>query len=158
MACYERAQRVKWRRRESNPDADFPKPFSGQPLQSGCEQDAAPEQHTAVPERRFLATNGTQLSSLPAAVTLIAEAWQKLPPHIREAILTLVDTGAHAVGSADSARPANGVMPDELAWQMARRCRSVVQSCLPEEEWTDADQEFFEVITKELARLKCVKP
>jgi hypothetical protein len=38
----------------------------------------------------------------------------------------------------------------EAAKRMARECRHIVQSCLREEEWLDADAEFFAVILKEL--------
>ena len=43
---------------------------------------------------------------------------------------------------------------DKVAWALTRQCRSVVQACLREEEWEDADKEFFEVIRKELVGLK----
>jgi hypothetical protein len=39
------------------------------------------------------------------------------------------------------------------ALRMARRCRHIVQTCLREEEWADADQEFHAVILDELQRL-----
>ena len=31
----------------------------------------------------------------------------------------------------------------EAAIRIARRCRSIVQACLREEEWSDADREFY---------------
>jgi hypothetical protein len=34
----------------------------------------------------------------------------------------------------------------EIAWQLAQQCRSIVQACLREEEWQDADREFCDVI------------
>jgi len=34
-----------------------------------------------------------------------------------------------------------------LAQRMARACRHVVQGCLREEEWLDADEAFFEIIS-----------
>jgi hypothetical protein len=34
----------------------------------------------------------------------------------------------------------------EIAWQLAQQCRSIVQACLREEEWQDADREFWDVI------------
>jgi hypothetical protein len=40
----------------------------------------------------------------------------------------------------------------ELAWRLARACRRVVQSCLREEEWVDADREFYAIILMGLAR------
>jgi hypothetical protein len=48
------------------------------------------------------------------------------------------------------------VEEDELraaALRMARRCRHIIQGCLREEEWRDADAEFSAVILEELERL-----
>jgi hypothetical protein len=39
---------------------------------------------------------------------------------------------------------------DEAAWRMAQECRGIVQTCLREEEWHDADQEFFRIISRGL--------
>jgi hypothetical protein len=36
------------------------------------------------------------------------------------------------------------------ACQAARRCRFIVQACLREEEWQDADREFYQVIRESL--------
>jgi hypothetical protein len=94
---------------------------------------------------------------LSPAVAQIASAWGGLPPHIREAILTLVDAGrtrnegAASLTSLCSAS-APGRLPQdppdtrEIALQLAQQCRSIVQTCLREEEWQDADREFCEVI------------
>jgi hypothetical protein len=38
---------------------------------------------------------------------------------------------------------------------MARACRHVVQGCLREEEWRDADEAFFEIIHAELQQFHC---
>jgi hypothetical protein len=35
---------------------------------------------------------------------------------------------------------------------MAVRCRRVVQVCLREEEWIDADREFYQIIREELEK------
>jgi hypothetical protein len=40
-----------------------------------------------------------------------------------------------------------------LAQRMARACRHVVQGCLREEEWLDADEAFFEIILAGLREL-----
>ncbi len=40
----------------------------------------------------------------------------------------------------------------EAAVRMARRCRYLVQACLREEEWMDADREFYLVVREELER------
>jgi hypothetical protein len=42
-----------------------------------------------------------------------------------------------------------------LALRMARACRHVVQGCLREEEWLDADEAFFEIILAELRQFHC---
>jgi hypothetical protein len=34
----------------------------------------------------------------------------------------------------------------EAAVRLAVRCRRIVQACLREEEWIDADREFYEII------------
>ena len=133
---------MEWRRRESNPRADFCKALNGQSLQSGCALGAAIEQHSAGTKGHPLATNGAHLSSLPASVAVIADAWPALPPHIRESILTLVDAGT---GRVLLATAVDGEC-SEVAWRLARKCRNVVQACLREEEWGDADREFFQII------------
>ena len=40
-----------------------------------------------------------------------------------------------------------------LAKRMARACRRVVQACLREEEWRDADLEFYAIILAGLEEL-----
>ena len=40
----------------------------------------------------------------------------------------------------------------EAAVRMARRCRYLIQACLREEEWLDADREFYLVLREELER------
>jgi hypothetical protein len=43
---------------------------------------------------------------------------------------------------------------ETAALRMARRCRHVIQGCLREEEWGDADAEFYAVILSELKGLR----
>jgi hypothetical protein len=40
----------------------------------------------------------------------------------------------------------------ETAIRIARRCRHIVQSCLREEEWIEADREFYRVAREELEK------
>ena len=40
----------------------------------------------------------------------------------------------------------------EAAIRMAKRCRYLIQACLREEEWMDADREFYLVLREELER------
>jgi hypothetical protein len=42
------------------------------------------------------------------------------------------------------------VVVHATAIRLAKRCRSVVQACLREEEWHDADLEFYRIIREEL--------
>jgi hypothetical protein len=42
----------------------------------------------------------------------------------------------------------------EVAIRIARRCRTIVQACLREEEWADADREFYKVARDELDALR----
>jgi hypothetical protein len=42
----------------------------------------------------------------------------------------------------------------ETAIRIARRCRHIIQACLREEEWGDADQEFYRICREELERWK----
>ena len=81
--------------------------------------------------------------TLPPALCRLVEGWPLLPPHIREAILTLVDAAGVKLSSV-AGEPGAG--RNEAAWRAARDCRYVVQGCLREEEWRDADEEFYEVI------------
>jgi hypothetical protein len=51
----------------------------------------------------------------------------------------------------------SSVTSDELknlAARLAKRCRQIIQSCLREEEWQDADEEFFDVILEGLRQVK----
>ncbi len=42
----------------------------------------------------------------------------------------------------------------EAAIRLARRCRHIVQACLREEEWADADREFYQVIREGLEQFR----
>ncbi len=75
--------------------------------------------------------------------------------------MTLVNAGAAVIPICDSSdeRRSRGTADEDTArersnndaraWQLARKCRHIVQGCLREEEWQDADQEFFEIIREE---------
>ncbi len=41
----------------------------------------------------------------------------------------------------------------ELAARLAMQCRQIIHSCLREEEWQDADGEFFDVILEGLQQV-----
>lgn len=52
--------------------------------------------------------------------------------------------------------PNQAAVPDihEAAIRIARRCRHVIQACLREEEWGDADREFYLIVRQELEMLR----
>lgn len=99
-------------------------------------------------------TSQSQSVCLPPAVARIADAWLILPPHIREAIQTLVDAAlpVERAGASGGNFPerSSTVVTEEVAWRMAQECRGVVQCSLREEEWQDADRELFAVIRSSL--------
>jgi hypothetical protein len=121
-----------------------------------CEEcRAAPALHFWRTECPLASPDGVvcQDGECPPAGSHVARAWSDLPPHIREAIVALVDAGMPLTDS----RPTSNSSGDDkraadLAWRLARQCREVVQSCLREEEWSDADQTFFAIISGELSR------
>ncbi|HMO84763.1 MAG TPA: hypothetical protein PKC18_07580 [Lacipirellulaceae bacterium] len=84
---------------------------------------------------------------MPASLRRVAEAWPLLPPHVREAILTLVDAAGVCCRTATGR---SGASTDDTARQAAIECRQIVQACLREEEWQDADEEFYNVILRAL--------
>jgi hypothetical protein len=72
------------------------------------------------------------------------DAWPHLPPHIRDAIGTLVDaSGYRHTIRIDTGRCSSA---DVKAWHAAQQCRGIIQACLREEEWRDAEEEFFRLI------------
>jgi hypothetical protein len=103
-----------------------------------------------------------EVELLSPAIVQIAAVWPGLLPHIREAILTLVDGGrargeettlqATSCLESVAVQPSQGLLDVcEIAWPIAQQCRSIVQACLREEEWQDGDTEFCDVIGREIA-------
>jgi hypothetical protein len=105
--------------------------------------------------RPALNGNDLQHGNLPPSVARIAESWSSLPPYIREAVSALLDVG---VASSNATRGAIAssvrTTTENLAWRIAVECREVVQPCLREEEWPDADREFAAIISAALAAHK----
>jgi hypothetical protein len=42
----------------------------------------------------------------------------------------------------------------EAAIRIAQRCRRIIQTCLREEEWADADREFYRIAREELESIR----
>jgi hypothetical protein len=118
---------------------------------------AAIRQRPNGPEGHFLAPcdnarNGTAGGAPTSLGDLgrLASAWSFLQPHIREAVSTLLDAGLAAGGYADYPCDPLVVVTNHAIRQIAVGCRQVIQSCLREEEWSDADDEFAAVIAQGL--------
>jgi hypothetical protein len=92
-----------------------------------------------------------KVSSYGRAPDWITKSWSVLPPHVQEAISTLVEAGL-AVAKTFVNRDASRSLPNgsfyrtQTARRLARECRNIVQACLREEEWRDADDEFSAII------------
>ena len=56
----------------------------------------------------------------------------------------------------NSIKPADAPL-DRVARRIARKCRHIVQGCLREEEWLEADREFFRVAREELEGFRTTK-
>jgi len=140
--------------RKSNPQLESCNQCDSLQLQLGDSPGAAPEHRASVTCGHCLASTGSLISSLPPSVSRIADAWPALPPHIREAISTLVDAAAPTPQVRTSVRSSDPLSTDGrsrsdlegLARQMAKECHHVVQGCLREEGWKNADEEFFGII------------
>ena len=90
--------------------------------------------------------SGMVVRKLASDAARMADAWGHLPRHIQEAIgaLVAVSQPPRSDGLTDDCSDA----VSDTAWKAALRCRSIIQSCLREEEWLDADEEFFAAIRK----------
>jgi hypothetical protein len=107
-------------------------------LLNGSTDMAASGQRRPDAAGRPLSLTGTNQSTpLPPAVARIADAWPHLPPHIQDAMGTLIDASGYC--QVAQVVPRQRSLTRETAWQVAQQCRSIVQSCLREEEWGVAD-------------------
>lgn len=79
--------------------------------------------------------------------------WNHLPPLVFELIqLISTDGTTHDSDLGEVPRGAANNAIGQLVWTAAKRCRSIVQGYLREEEWLDADQEFRTAIEDEILR------
>jgi hypothetical protein len=83
----------------------------------------------------------------------VITSWDASPEAIRVAMLALIGTVAPRRKGSSPPAPRRQKVLDETARRLARECRALVQGCLREEEWQDADREFFAVIAAGLAAL-----
>jgi len=78
----------------------------------------------------------------------VVASWGAMPDAIRIAVMALAGTVVLRRDGPPVPTQRSRSAEDAIAWRRARECREVVQGCLREEEWQDADREFFEVIAK----------
>lgn len=94
----------------------------------------------------------TQASNDPT-LHWVAQHWNQLPLLV-VALLQQLDNDQFPLEVPYLSEPqsceTNAI--DLFAWRLAQRCRSIVQGCLREEEWLDADREFCTAIRDEIQR------
>jgi hypothetical protein len=94
----------------------------------------------------FGGTGSQFLASNDADLQFIAQGWPQLPQAVRTAITMLVKANDSNLPDLKSLADERLKRGEELAMQIAQDCRYIIQGCLREEEWQDADHEFFCVI------------
>jgi hypothetical protein len=94
-----------------------------------------------------------EFAPFDADLQRLIAAWHTLPNAIRTAVLALVGTVVSQMEGSMS--PVEHRRPDleGTIWRLARECRQIVQGCLREEEWRDADSEFYSVIRNGLTEI-----
>jgi hypothetical protein len=80
----------------------------------------------------------------------VIATWDAMPEAIRIAVMALVGTVVPSPETTSVQGKLSRPGMNETAWRLARECRQIVQGCLREDKWQDADREFFDVIRKEL--------
>jgi hypothetical protein len=83
---------AKWRRRESNADREICNDLDGQELANSDDSPSTLGPRTGVCRCREVSANPQ--SDYSSALDYIAAAWPRLQPHVREAIMTLIDAGS----------------------------------------------------------------
>jgi hypothetical protein len=91
-------------------------------------------------------TGSQILASNDVDVQFIAHAWPQLPEAVRTAITMLVKANVSNPLGLESLAEERQKRREELGMHLAEECRYIIQGCLREEEWQDADQEFYEII------------
>ena len=90
---------------------------------------------------------------------VLARNWARLSGQLQAAILGIVESPEVSLSrdhQLPSPAPASSAYIEQLARYLAHRCRSIVQCCLREEEWIDADGEFFAIIQEGLQEVQRV--
>lgn len=115
---------------DSNPEDFHPNPLSPDGLQTLGSRESVNRQYLPDLPRQSVATLDIRLHA-------IIQTWASLAEGERDHIHQL------ALSNGRDKRPAFNELD---LWQVARGCREIIQGCLREEEWSDADLEFFRTI------------
>lgn len=84
----------KWRRRESNANEEIPNDSSGNKLEFSPESPSTQGPRNSVFDCRDVTEFASEVTS--PALDYIAAAWPHLQPHVREAIITLIECSTRA--------------------------------------------------------------
>jgi hypothetical protein len=90
-------------------------------------------------------TNPLALALIDADLRWLLQVWPTLPESVRRPIIALTQALQPPAEQPPTVTELSREL-EALSWTLARDCRSIVQSCLREEEWRDADAEFFDAI------------
>jgi hypothetical protein len=94
-------QRVEWRRRESNANEENRNDLSVRELAISCNPSSTQGPRTGVSESHEVTAEAGNVP--PLTVDYIATAWPQLQPHVREAIVTLIDGALNALTRDEAA-------------------------------------------------------
>jgi len=78
-------------RQESNPNPELHNDPGEKDFRKSALIDAAPQHRASRTTGHRETSGGTERATIPSSLVHLIERWDSLPPHIREAIVTLVD-------------------------------------------------------------------
>jgi hypothetical protein len=104
----------------------------------------------AAPALHFEGTQRQLLASIDPDLQTVMSGWNRLPDAVRAAITMLIRANVPDLTDPEKLPEDRPRHREETAIQIARDCRYVIQGCLREEEWQDADEEFYDLIVPHL--------
>lgn len=125
-------------------------PFRNSETDSGQKSCEFCQVSCAAPALHFGGSGRQLLAPIEPELQFVLSGWHKLPKAVQLTIAVLIQASVPGLAEPVTAAEHRGRKREEVAMQIARDCRYIIQSCLREEEWQDADQEFYEVILSQL--------
>lgn len=125
---------------------------------NNCRETTCDESHHPSAARALHGEGANRLSLalIDADLQWLVRAWPALPEAVRRPIIALTQACQPPAEQSPTAMNSSNQL-EELCWSLARDCRGVVQACLREEEWRDADAEFFDAIYSGLQQVSHAK-